>query len=56
MKERKTNFHTHTARCLHATGTERIDAVRATARAAAAQVRVLRDVDEHLADELGGAR
>ncbi|AJK68050.1 hypothetical protein [Corynebacterium marinum] len=41
---------------LHATGTERIDAVRATARAAAAQVRVLRDVDEHLADELGGAR
>lgn len=41
---------------LHATGTERIDAVRATARAAAAQVRVLRDVDEHLSDELGGAR
>ena len=22
MKERKTNFHTHTARCLHATGTD----------------------------------
>lgn len=38
---------------LHDTGTERLHAVRATAAAAASQVRVLRDVDGHLAANLG---
>jgi hypothetical protein len=39
---------------IHDTGTERIDAVRTTAAAAAAQVRVLRDVDTQLAADLRG--
>lgn len=39
---------------VHDTGTERIDAVRTTADAAVAQVRVLRDVDTQLAAELRG--
>ncbi|QGU03787.1 hypothetical protein [Corynebacterium comes] len=41
---------------LHDVGAERIDAVRATAEAAASQVRVLRDVDKQLAADLGGER
>lgn len=41
---------------LHDTGAERIDAVRATADAAAGQVRVLGDVDKQMATDLGGER
>lgn len=41
---------------VHDTGRERIDALRTTAEAAAAQVRVYGDVDKHLEVELRGVR
>ncbi len=41
---------------LHSVGRQRIDAVLSTAEAAAAQVRVFRDVDESLADSFGRPR